>query len=55
MSEGGQKLQTSSYKIKSHIMYSLFILLMGSMKGKNAELVCHSLLQWTMFCQNSLP
>ena len=23
--------------------------------GKNAEVVCHSLLQWTMFCQNSPP
>ena len=24
-----------------------------SSQGKNAEVVCHSLLQWTMFCQNS--
>ena len=24
-------------------------------QGKNAEVVCHSLLQWTTFCQNSLP
>ena len=24
-------------------------------QGKNAEVVCHSLLQWTMFCQNSPP
>ena len=23
-------------------------------QGKNAEVVCHSLLQWTMFCQNFL-
>ena len=22
-------------------------------QGKNTEVVCHSLLQWTMFCQNS--
>ena len=24
-------------------------------QGKNTEVVCHSLLQWTMFCQNSSP
>ena len=24
-------------------------------QGKNIEVVCHSLLQWTTFCQNSLP
>ena len=24
-------------------------------QGKNAEVVCHSLLQWTTFCQNSPP
>ena len=24
-------------------------------EGKNIEAVCHSLLQWTTFCQNSLP
>ena len=24
-------------------------------QGKNIEVVCHSLLQWTMFCQNSPP
>ena len=24
-------------------------------QDKNAEVVCHSLLQWTMFCQNSPP
>ena len=23
-------------------------------RGKNTEMVCHSLLQWTTFCQNSL-
>ena len=27
----------------------------GSSQGKNAEVVCHSLLQWTTFCQNSPP
>ena len=24
-------------------------------RGKNTEVVCHSLLQWTTFCQNSPP
>ena len=24
-------------------------------QGKNTEVVCHSFLQWTMFCQNSPP
>ena len=24
-------------------------------QGKNAEVICHSLLQWTTFCQTSLP
>ena len=24
-------------------------------QGKNAEVVCHSLLQWTTFCQNCAP
>ena len=24
-------------------------------QGKNTEVVCHSLLQWTTFCQTSLP
>ena len=24
-------------------------------QGKNPEVVCHSLLQWTLFCQNSPP
>ena len=26
-----------------------------SSQGKNTEVVCHSLLQWTTFCQTSLP
>ena len=24
-------------------------------QGKNAEVICHSFLQWTMFCQNAPP
>ena len=32
----------------------LFLLFMGS-QGKNSEVACHSLLQWTAFCQTSPP
>ena len=38
----------------SFLTFCLFILFMGS-QGKNSEVVCHSLLQWTTFCQNSPP
>ena len=34
------------------ISFCFFILLWGS-RGKNTGVVCHSLFQWTMFCQNS--
>ena len=34
------------------ISFCFFILLWGSC-GKNTGVVCHSLLQWIMFCQNS--
>ena len=44
-------LGSSSFSVLS---FCLFILFMGS-QGKNTEVVCHSLLQWTMFCQNSPP
>ena len=36
----------------SIISFCLFILFMGS-QGKNTEVVFHSLLQWTTFCQIS--
>ena len=36
----------------SVISFCLFILLMGS-QGKKTEVICHSLLQWTTFCQKS--
>ena len=36
------------------LSFCLFILFMGS-QGKNPEVVCHSLLQWTTFCQTSPP
>ena len=38
----------------SILSFCLFILFMGS-QGKNTEVVCHSLLQWTTFCQISPP
>jgi len=28
---------------------------LGMVQGKNTEVVCHSLLQWTTFCQTSPP
>ena len=44
-------LGSSSFSVLS---FCLFILFMGY-QGKNAEVVCHSFLQWTTFCQNSPP
>ena len=44
-------LGSSSFSILS---FCVFILFMGS-QGKNTEVVCHSLLQWTTFCQTSPP
>ena len=44
-------LWCSSFSILS---FCLFILSWGS-QGKNTEVVCHSLLQWTTFCQTSPP
>ena len=38
----------------SVISFCLFILFMG-FQGKNVEVVCHFLLQWTTFCQNFPP
>ena len=38
----------------SILSFCLFILSWGS-QGKNTEVVCHSLLQWTTFCQPSPP
>ena len=38
----------------SVMAFCLFILFMG-FQDKNVEVVCHSLLQWTMFCQISPP
>ena len=44
-------LGSSSFSVLS---FCLFILFMDS-QGKNTEVVCHSLLQWTTFCQTSPP
>ena len=38
----------------SVLSFCLFILFMGFSR-QNTEVVCHSLLQWTMFCKNSPP
>ena len=43
-------LGSSSFSVLSFC----FFILWGS-QGKNTELVCHSLLQWTTFCQTSPP
>ena len=44
-------LESSSFTVLS---FSLFICSWGS-QGRNTEVVWHSLLQWTMFSQNSPP
>ena len=44
-------LGSSSFSVPS---FCLFILFIGS-QGKDTEVVHHSLLQWTTFCQNSPP
>jgi len=44
-------LGSSSFSI---LLFCLFILFMGS-QCKNTEVFCHSLLQWTTFCQSSPP
>ena len=44
-------LGSSSFSVLS---FCLFILFMGFSR-QNTEVVCHSLLQWTTFCQNSPP
>ena len=40
------------FSVSYHFAYSYCS--WGS-QGKNTEVVCHSLLQWTTFCQNSPP
>ena len=45
-------LGSSSFSV---LAFCLFILFMGFSQGKNTEVVCHSLLQWTTFCQTSPP
>ena len=39
----------------NYLTFCLFILFMGFSRQKNTEVVCHSLLQWTTFCQTSPP
>ena len=44
-------LWSSSFSVLS---FCLFILFMGY-QGRNAEMVCHSLLQWMTLCETSPP
>ena len=44
----------SLFSTFSGYFHGLLILLMG-FSSKNTEVVCHPLLQWTTFCQNSPP
>ena len=44
-------LGSSSFRVLSFCLFMLFI---GS-QGRNTEVICHSLLQRTTFCQPSLP
>ena len=44
-------LRSSFFSI---LYFPLFILFMG-FQGKNTDVVCHSLLQWSMVCQTSPP
>ena len=37
-----------------NVLFAFLYCSLGS-QGKNTEVVCHSLLQWTMFCQNTPP
>ena len=43
-------LGSSSFSVLFVFSYCLF-----DSQGKNTEVVCHSLLQWTTFCQNPPP
>ena len=45
-------LESSSFSV---LYFCLFILFMGFHTVQNTEVVCHSLLQWTTFCQTSPP
>ena len=44
-------LGSSSFSVPSSCLFIVF----RASQGKNTEVVCHSLLQWTTFCQNSPP
>ena len=65
-----QKCLVHCYEMRcnSSIFHNLFLSHLNNMQhifafsycsrdsqGKNTEVICHSFLQWTMFCQNSPP
>ena len=52
----GMTLPESShlYLTVTTVFLKMLLTMIGS-QGKNTEVVCHSLLQWTTFCQTSPP
>ena len=48
---GTYKPGSSSFSVPSFA----FLYCLWNSQGKNTEVVCHSLIQWTTFFQNSLP
>ena len=38
-----------------NLVFFAFLYFSWGSQGKNTEVVCHSLLQWTTFCENSPP
>ena len=51
---GSFHLPTWGVHLSVSYLFAFSYSLWGS-QGKNTEVVCHSLLQWTMFCQNASP
>ena len=47
-----QTLNDTLLSVSYHFAFSYFS---WRSQGKNTEVVCHSLLQWTTFCQTSPP
>ena len=50
----GTYLPTWGVRLSVSYLFAFSYLSWGS-QGKNTEMICHSLLQWTTFCQNSPP
>ena len=54
-SSGSGKKWLDSGHISSHLFRKYCLYCSWGSQGKNAEVIGHSLLQWTTFCQNSPP